>query len=278
MAIITISRELAALGDETAAELVKLSGYKLLNKQGLEEQMKALGLSELSFKRYDEKKPSFFASFSQGRDDYLHYLKTAMFDGSAQGNVIIIGRGSSAILKDVPSVVSIFLTTSMDSRTERVKSYFHCDVRRARQIIEQSDNDRNGFHRYFFDMEWKDSSNYHMVLNTESLHPAACARSILAIKDVLVNKEAEDEGKARIAEMQLGNRIVHHLFYEKNLAIHFLEAGITGDQVTLYGVASSAALIDAALEAAKEVEGGTNVQSEIQVVHEYNIGQGGMMP
>ncbi|MDR0623927.1 MAG: cytidylate kinase-like family protein, partial [Treponema sp.] len=78
MAIITISRELAALGDETAHELAKLLNYRLVDKQVLEEQIKSYGIAGHKFEKYDERKPSFWASLSQDRDDYLHYLKTAV--------------------------------------------------------------------------------------------------------------------------------------------------------------------------------------------------------
>ena len=137
--------------------------------------MKAYGVAGSKLEKYDERKPAFLAAFSQDRDDYLHFLKTAMLDEAGKGNCVFIGRGAFAFFKDVPGVLSVFLVAPVDIRIERVKSYFHCDDKRARQIIDQSDHDRSGFHRYFFDIEWKEPSNYHLTLNIGVLHPSSTA-------------------------------------------------------------------------------------------------------
>jgi cytidylate kinase len=280
MAIITISRELAALGDETAQELARLLKYRLVNKQSLEDRMKSYGLTDRKLEKYDERKPSFWASLSQDRDDYLHYLKTALLAEAGDGNCIVIGRGAAAVFKDVPAVVAVFLTAPPDIRAERVKSYFHCGEKRARQILEQSDYDRTGFHHYFFDMEWKAPSNYSLILNTKTLHPAVCAQTIKFLLDSTVGEETEAEGLKRLRELSLGLQVVHHIIYERTLPVHFLEAVISNEGgAALYGVANSQGLAEAALHAAREVPGVQTARSEIQVVQEYNITpQGGVMP
>jgi cytidylate kinase len=271
MAIITISRELAALGDETAHELASQLSYRFVDKYTLEERIKAQGVEEGKLRKYDEKKPSFWASLSQDRDDYLHFLKTAIFAEAGQGNCVIIGRGAGVILKAIPGVFSVFLAAPPEIRLERVKSYFHCDDKRARQIIGQSDNDREGFHKYFFDSKWKEAGNYHLALNTGHLHPAVCAEIIKYMRDRIITDEAEEQNAARIRELTLGQQIKHHIIYEKEIPVHFLEAVVSGGQVILYGVANSQSLVEAATAAARETAGGASVRSEIQVVQEYNI-------
>jgi cytidylate kinase len=271
MAIITISRELAALGDETANELAKILDYRFINKQSLEERIKSCGVMGPKFEKYDERKPSFWASLSQDRDDYLHYLKTSIFAEAAEGNCVFIGRGAGAVFKNIPGVISVFLVASYEIRAERVKSYFHCDDKRARQIIEQSDHDRTGFHRYFFDINWMDSGNYHLSLNTSYLHPAVCAEIIKKLKDHLVTADVEVQNKVRLKELTLGQQIKHHIIYEKQIPVHFLEVSVANNTVNLYGVANSQSLVEAAASAAREAASGVPVQTEIQVVQEYSV-------
>ncbi|MDR2257845.1 MAG: cytidylate kinase-like family protein [Treponema sp.] len=271
MAIITISRELAALGDETAYELAKLLNYRLVDKQVLEERMKSYGIAGRKFEKYDERKPSFWASLSQDRDDYLHYLKTAIFTEAEEGGCVFIGRGTSVVFKNVPGIISVFLVAPFEIRTERVKSYFHCDDRRARQIIEQSDHDRTGFHRYFFDIEWKDPGNYHLSLNTGYLHPAVSAAIIKNLRDHTLSPESEALSRVRLTELILGQRVKHHVIYEREIPIHFLEASVLKNAITLYGVANSQSLVEAALAAAREAAPSATVQSEIQIVQEFSI-------
>jgi cytidylate kinase len=275
MAILTVSRELAALGDETARELAKALGYRFVDKHSLEERIISYGIESDKLKKYDERKPSFFASLSRDRDDYLHYLKTAMFTEALEGSCVFIGRGAAAVFKDIPGHISVFLVAPPEIRIERVKSYFRCDDRRARQIIGQSDQDRAGFHRYFFDTEWKDPANYHLSLNTGNFPPAACAEIISRLKDRIITPEAESQNAARLKELVLEQRINRHITHERAIPVHFLEISVSGDKVTLYGVANSQALVDAALNAAREAAaadgGGADVRSEIQIVREYSV-------
>ena len=273
MGIIAVSRELAALGDETAREMAKLLGYRFIDKNALEERIKSYGIESQKFIKYDERKPSLFASLSQDRDDYLHYLKTAIFAEAEQGNCVFIGRGAGAVFKNMPAVIALFLASPIEIRIERVKSYFRCDERRARQIIETSDKNRAGFHRYFFDIDWRDPGNYHISLNTGIFHPADCAEIINQFKVRFFTPESEAHSATRLKEMILEQKIKHCIRYEHSIPIHFLEVAVSGGKITLHGVAHSQALVDAALDAVKTsgADAEAAFHSEIQVVREYSV-------
>jgi cytidylate kinase len=274
MAIITISRELAALGDETADELAKTLNYRLVDKYILEQKIKSYGIDGDKFSKYDERKPSLWASLSQDRDSYLHYLKTSILDEARAGNAVFMGRGAFAVFKNVTGVLSVFLVAPLEIRVERVKSYFHCDEKKARQIIEKSDADRNGFHHYFFDAEWKAPENYFVTLNTGYTSPAMCAEIIKRLLEYYNTPEIEAKHEDSLAKALLAQELKHHILYEKRVPVYFLDVFVGNDAVTLYGVANSQALIDAAVYAAVEklsVSGSMTVRSEIQVVREYSI-------
>jgi len=271
MAIITISRELAALGDETAHELASQLNYRFVDKPALEERIKSYGVSGSKILKYDEKKPSFLASLSQDRDDYLHYMKSAILAEAAEGNAILIGRGAGVILKNVPGVFSLFLASPPEIRLERVKSYFHCDDKRAQHIIDQSDRDREGFHRYFFDVMWKEPGNYHLVLNTGRLHPGVCAEMVRFMRDKTITEETEAQNTLRIKELLLGQQIIHHIRFEREVPVHFLEVTVSGGTIYLYGVANAQSLIEAAISSARELAPDASIQSEIQVVQDYSV-------
>jgi cytidylate kinase len=271
MAIITISRELAALGDETAHELAKQLGYRFVDKLALEERIKSYGVVGRKLEKYDERKPSFWASLSQDRDDYLHFLKTAVLTEAGQGNCVFIGRGVNVVLKNITGILSVFLVAPYEIRAERVKSYFHCDDKRARQIIGQSDHDREGFHRYFFDIKWRDTSNYHLTLNTGHIHPAVCAELIKYTRDRTISEDLEAQSALRLKDMILGQQVKHYILYDKEVPVHFLEASVFEGNITLYGVATTQALVEAAVSAAKELVSGGSIRSDIQVVQEYSV-------
>jgi hypothetical protein len=160
MAIITMSREIAALGDETAQVLEGLIGYRFINKTMIEGKLEEFGIGPVKREKYDEKKPSFWASLSQEKDDYLHFLKTVLYEYALEGNCVIVGRGSTALFDNLPGTIKVRVVSPYDVRVKRICVYYHCDEKRATQIIEQSDHDRIGFHRYFFNSDCKDPTNY----------------------------------------------------------------------------------------------------------------------
>jgi cytidylate kinase len=275
MAIITISRELAALGDETAQELSRCLDYRFIDRHILEERIKSYGVESQVLERYDDRKPGFIAGLLQDRDDYLHFLKMAMFEEAvlADGKgCVFIGRGAYAIWAGIPGVVPVFLVTNMDIRIERVRSYFQCDEKKARSIIERSDRDRTGFHKYFFESEWKEPSNYRIALNTGHLHPSTCAQIIEQLCESTASPDVEAELGKKLAAVFLAQKVVHRVLYEKEVRVHFLDVVAGNDgEVTLFGVTNSKGVIDQAVAATQDVAGVKKIIQSIQIVEEYNI-------
>ncbi|MCX7656645.1 MAG: cytidylate kinase family protein [Treponemataceae bacterium] len=271
MAILAISRELAALGDETARELATKMGYRFVDKESLEQRIASYGFSTKKIERFDEKKPGFWASISRDKDDYLHYLKLAVYEEAERGNCIFVGRGAFALLKGLPAVISIRLVSPLVIRLERVKSYFQCDEKRARMIIEQSDRDRSAFHRYFFDLDWNNATNYHLTFNTGSIHPTLAAELVVHFVQQMVQPGEEHLLLNKLAGLLLGEHIVHKVLYTLGIPIHFMEAQVEDGRVILRGVASSPSAAEAAVAGAQQVPGVRQVSSEIQVVQEYSV-------
>jgi cytidylate kinase len=271
MAIITIARELAALGEEVARELSRLTGYKLIDREYLEKRLTDYGLGAEKREKYDEKKPGFWASLSQERDDYLHFLKAALFEEAIGGDCIVIGRGGAAVFKSVPSLVAVKFVSPLALRIERVMKSYSCDEKHALQIVEESDHNRIGFHKYFFSIDWADPCSYDLTINSTKANTAQTAKLIDAYRNSVIDPAKEETGKRRLAELLLGQRVVTEIVYAKKVPVHFLEAAADGGRVILHGVANTQAAIDAALAAARALPGVTEAESAIQVVQEFTV-------
>ncbi|OHD22384.1 MAG: phospholipid-binding protein [Spirochaetes bacterium GWB1_59_5] len=271
MAVICVAREFAALGDETVHELAKMSGYKPIDKEYIETKMTERGISPEVRAKYDEKKPGFWASLSQDRDDYLHFLKAVLFEEAANGDCIISGRGGFAIFAGVPGVLCIKLVAPRDKRLERVRTRFQCDDKRAEQLLRQNDHDRRGFHDYFFGVNWDDPVYYDLTINTGREHPATVARIIDQLRTLVITPEKEKACMTRMAELKLGQAIITEIVYTRRVPVHFVEADVKGAKVTLHGVANTQSAIDAAAAAAKAVPGIDLVENAIQIVQEFAV-------
>ncbi len=274
MAIITIARETGCLAEEIATGLSGTLGYRNIDKDALESRLSTMsmfGVSNEKREKFDERKPGFWASLSQERDTYLHFLKTAVVEEALGGDCIFMGRGAGAILKGVPNLVSIRLTSPMAVRVERIRASHSCSDKTALDIIEKSDQDRRGFHKYFFALNWDDGREYDLVLNTGRIDARSGIKILLAAVGECADPGMDGAQRERLADILLAQNVLTEIVYKRKLAIHFLEAQARAGHVVLHGVSNTQNSIDAAVAAAQSVEGVKAVESAVQIIQEFSV-------
>lgn len=269
MAIITISRQVAAHGDEVAAELAKLLGYKFVTRKDIEKRIVELGFSESKMPKFDERKPGFFASLTKERDEYLNYTQYAILEAAALQNVIIIGRGAFAVLQKVPNNISIRLIADEKTRIQRLKDEFSWDDKKALQRIQESDTNRSGFHNSFYNINIEDPALYHAVINTGFNTIENSAKIIAGIVETQVTSEIEDKGKAAVTELLQAQKVINKLYFENKVNIDFMHATVEDKVVLLHGVSDSPAIVEQALQIIKAEMPGYDAKSAVSIVHDF---------
>jgi len=274
MAILTISRQVASLGDEICAAVAEKMNYRFFGRKDIEKKIVELGFPQEKLKKFDEKKPGFFDSLSKERDEYLDYLQTAMLELASTNNCILIGRGSFIILKDIPNHVSCRFITDNSTRIERLKNEFGFDDKAAKKRILESDTNRSGFHKSFFNFDINDSSLFHFVINAGLMDIDTISDVISISLKKIMTEEREKEGMRCINELLIGQKIVNILVFEYQLDINFLRATITEDEmknkiVTLYGIAESSSIVERALSIVSKEFNEYKIKSEISVVQDF---------
>jgi Cytidylate kinase len=269
MAIITISRQIASFGDEVATELSKKLGYSFINRKLLEDDLLKHGLTEDKLLKYDERKPGFWASLARDRDEYFDYLREAVYERARNGNCVFIGRGGFAILKDVPGCYSVRLIASDAIRTSRLMKEFSWPEKKAQALMAESDNNRRGFHKCFFNSDQEDPSSYNLVINTDGITPEIGASIIEKACAITLDASREAEGLTRIGELLQAQKIVNHIVFDLKIPVHFLEATASPTEIMLHGVADSSAVIEKVLGVARSMAPGKKVSSGISIVQDY---------
>lgn len=269
MAVITISRQVAALGDEIAAAAAKKLGYTFINRRQIEARIVELGFPAEKLAKYDERKPGFFASLAKDRDEYLDYLQLAILEAASQGDCILIGRGAFIILEDVPNLVSLRFVAKDSVRMERLKKEFNWNDKQARTRIDESDANRLGFHKSFFNLVNEDPQHFHLVMNTGLLSVDESVAIIEGLVKNYITPQKETAGKAKIAQLYEGQSLVNRLVFDYKLNINFLRAVVNGDTVTLQGVADSQAVVERAVQASAKILPTYKVESAISVVQDF---------
>ncbi len=266
MAIICISRELAANGEETGRELAKLAGYRFIERGFIDAWLAEHDIGPQVLNKYDERKPGFFAAMPEHRDEFLHYLSMAIIEEAADNHCVFVGRGAGAILSGIPGVISVLLTAPEETRIQRLINAHGIDSHLAESRIHRSDRDRKGFYRYFFHRNWQSSRWYDLVINTQVLSPLQAARIVDGFRREISTPENEMHTLAALQQKLLEKEVVHAVLYKAGIDIHNLIVDIAGHTVTLKGYTETLQSAEKAASAARGVEGVIAVNQEISIV------------
>lgn len=269
MAIITISREVAAHGDEVATKLAELTGYTFITRKDIENRIIELGFPKNKMPKYDERKPGFFASLAKDRDEYLNYVEYAILEAATKKNVIIIGRGAFAVMKDIPNNISIRLIADEETRIDRLRKEFDWNEKQALQRIQESDSNRQGFHNSFYNVDVSDPKQFHMILNTGFLGVEKAAEVIAELMKKIITPEDESAGENLVAERLKAQTVVNKLIFEYKVNIEFIHAKIENKTFTLNGVADSIAVVEKALQVVKKELPDYDVVSSVSIVNDF---------
>jgi CMP/dCMP kinase len=217
MTTITISRQFGSYGDEIARRVCDILDYHYFDKNLIANAAKASGLSEREIVDYSEEnykvrtfldgllrraptvaQVSVWKEDTKGiqvaeniklsEDTALMLIQNAVLYAHRMGNIVIVGRGGQAVLKDKTSVLHVRIKASYEERVQRIREQMRqekhlydasIDLRRAAQdLILQKDAASEEYVKYFYGVDWDDPYLYHLCLNTGKLTVEQAAQTI----------------------------------------------------------------------------------------------------
>ena len=93
----------------------------------------------------------------------FHLMRTF----ALHGKVILVGRGSTFLPRDLPLGIQVRLEASMESRIKRMMPVFGPDAKKVRQGIEEKDKAKAELVKTFFHTDIRDPLLYDMTFNTD---------------------------------------------------------------------------------------------------------------
>ena len=100
---------------------------------------------------------------------YIKALTDIIHSLAKTGNVVIVGRGSPYILKDVPTALRVGTIAEWDDRVKRVMDIDQLTNEDAERTIKARDNARGDYYKRYFIIGDPDApSLFHLVINTSS--------------------------------------------------------------------------------------------------------------
>lgn len=213
MAVITISRQLESLGDEIAHLVCDRLGYQYFDKHMMVQVGQDLGLDKEAIQSAVDFQPTpksllerWFGSTQRltggdpsswtfsARLDALQALTIAnLMDiieaGYKRGNVVIVGRGGMAALKDKPDVLHVRIIAPMEVRIRRMMERLHCSREEAVQRIKERDASDVDWIKRYFDLDSHDPQLFDLIINTAKITPEMAADLIIEAMHKLLGKK-----------------------------------------------------------------------------------------
>ena len=200
MAVITISRQYGSGGDEIAQRVCESLGYRRFDKDLMAQVASDVGLSEgeivdlseASFKSQSilsrllsllttptGETPTVTQTSTWQRDTSGAKVKqieqvsearvVAIVGQTIQaayklGDIVIVGRGGQAVLRDKPGVLHVRIEAPLDTRIQRVVSQTGANRSEAEKQIHEHDKSSAGYIKRFYNADWDDTALYHLVV------------------------------------------------------------------------------------------------------------------
>jgi cytidylate kinase len=195
MAVITISRQFGSGGHEVAAQVCQLLGYRYFDKTLIAQVAAEMGLLKneaVDFSEEHYKGKSFMEQlFRPGpyvvaelpawtqdpggeevqfikRLDKLEFgnlIQGVILGAYDRGNMVIVGRGSQALLADKPGVLHVRLKAPLGHRINRVQQQYGYTAAEARALIAERDRATTKYLDEMFRVRPDDPHWYHLILN-----------------------------------------------------------------------------------------------------------------
>lgn len=272
MPVITVSRQLASLGDEISQKVAQILHYDFIEKEKIAKALATYGLPEPELEKFDEKKPPLWDSLQIQRRKFLHFLQAVIFDFAQKDNVIIAGRGGQVLLKNLPGVFHVRVVAPLEERVRRMSQQSGGDEKQALRVLRRSDRDSAGFIRSFFDVDWNDPALYDLVINTQKLTVETAVNFILQSIQAPEIRDAGRVARQKLGDLALMRKVEASLWGVLGIDVRHINLQVEEGTVILRGAVGSAADKEHCQKVISGLEGIKRVDNQLFITEHYRFG------
>jgi len=205
--VLTIEREYGSGAAAVAQHVAVRLGWRLCDQVFTDEIARRMKCDKREVEQHEERKDPLhyrlFKSFLRGSfEGSLNEPQLRIADAesirrvteelvraaAAEGQVVIVGRGSAYYLRERSDAVHVFLYAPFDEKVRRLQREGKSQAE-AVELVETIDRDRAAFIKQHFDVDWPARHFFHFMINT-TIGEAA------AVQTILDGVAAVEEGKA----------------------------------------------------------------------------------
>jgi CMP/dCMP kinase len=198
--LITISREFGAGGSLVAEHAARALGWRLVDNDFVARVAARAGIPESAVAMRDERAPGFrewlLRALSRASPELspptgqvppaeleeaalVKVTESVVADLAAEGRVVLVGRAAPAVLARKEDALHVRIMAPRADRIRAVMARQHLDPAAAERLMDDTDRNRERYHREYYDRDWADPTHFHLVLNTGLLGYAGAGNVIV---------------------------------------------------------------------------------------------------
>ncbi len=190
---VAIEREYGSGGTEIGQRLTELGGIPSYGIEILKQVSETLNIDIDRLEQYEERATNSFL--------YSIYLMGKMREGvegqlskegqvyleeqrviqkfAARGSAVFVGRCAANALADRTDVLKVFIRADKELRRKRAIECYGINPSEVELVVHKFDRKRSNYYATNTGKNWRDLSNYHLILDSGKLGIERCARLIL---------------------------------------------------------------------------------------------------
>jgi cytidylate kinase len=202
MQIICISCHSYGYGKELAEKLSSELGYDHIAREDLADQATARGIPVGKLETAILKHQLITEELSIEIERFKAFITAEICKRAIKGGVVYHGRMGHMVLQGLSSVIRIRATSSEGERIRRVMQRMNLDSKQAKNYIEQVDEDRCRYTKFFYNVDCNDPNIFDIVSNSTNL---SIDDSVSALVDLtrLPEFQPTTESKQKIEDLLL---------------------------------------------------------------------------
>jgi cytidylate kinase len=186
-----------------AEKVAQALGYHFADKKTMEDVLIQYGFVEFD-KKYDAAR-GFWGRFDARTMEMVNMLNRVIQAVARHGNVVILGRGSFAILSGFADVLNVRIQAPLPIRRARVMTQHKItEPEQAEAIIKEADRVRATFIESYYGVRWDAANAFDVVIDTGKVPPDLAVTWLAdAVKAMQVRKAGDARLTRAIEEDQV---------------------------------------------------------------------------
>jgi cytidylate kinase len=239
MAILSISREYQSGGRDIGQMVAEQMGYELVDKERILAELKEAGKrwGDLG-EEMDEVRPNLWERFDWQYRGFVALIESVVYDYALKDRLVILGRGSNFLLKDIPHVLKIRVRAPLERRIRRMMEQNLMDRATAEWVIAKTDRNRAGYIQTNYGINWEDPQNYDFIFDTGE---QSYEQILSVVLEGLRERERRStvEGLKKLKGYTLAARVKAQILTHPGVFIPTLDIFFDGQALVLRGVIHS---------------------------------------